>query len=218
MERLPECEYEVWIFFTIFQNKTTARFYENMISLRSVFLSPDDRNDLRRKPMKNVVIIGMPGAGKSTLGVILAKTLGRNFIDTDIVAQENTRRLLQEIIDEEGTDAFLRTEERTILSLQCRNTVIATGGSVVFSEKAMKHLKKEGIVIYLKISFEGMVRRLNNITTRGIVLFAGQSLREMYDQRVPLYEKYSDITIDCSDGDFENCIGNVIDELQKFPE
>jgi shikimate kinase len=167
--------------------------------------------------MKNIVIIGMPGAGKSTMGVILAKTLGRNFTDTDIVAQEHTGRLLQEIIDEEGTDAFLKTEEKTILSLHGRNAVIATGVSVVFSEKAMEHLKKEGVVIYLKISFEEMVRRLNNITTRGIVLAAGQGLRDMYNQRLPLYEKYADITIDCSDADFEHCIGNVINELHKFP-
>ena len=169
--------------------------------------------------MKNIVIIGMPGAGKSTMGVILAKTLGRNFIDTDIVAQEHTGRLLQEIIDEEGTGAFLKTEEKTILSLHCHNAVIATGGSVVFSAKAMEHLRKDGVVIYLNISFEEMVRRLSNITTRGIVLVAGQSLYDMYNQRVPLYEKYADITIDCSDsdGDFEHCIGNVIDELHKFP-
>ena len=166
--------------------------------------------------MKNIVLIGMPGAGKSTMGVILAKTLGRNFIDTDIVAQETTGRLLQEIIDEEGTDAFLNTEEKTILSLHCHHAVIATGGSVVFSEKAMEHLKREGVVLYLKISFEEMERRLKNITTRGIVLVAGQSLHEMYTQRVPLYEKYADITIDCTDGDFEQCVGNVIDELPAF--
>ena len=126
--------------------------------------------------MKNIVLIGMPGAGKSTMGVILAKTLGRNFIDTDIVAQETTGRLLQDIIDKEGTAAFLKTEEKTILSLHCHNAVIATGGSVVFSKKAMDHLKKDGIVIWLDISFEEMVRRLNNITTRGIVLGAGQGL------------------------------------------
>jgi shikimate kinase len=166
--------------------------------------------------MKNIVIIGMPGAGKSTMGVILAKTLGRNFTDTDLVAQETTGRLLQEIIDDEGTDAFLETEEKTILSLHGHHAVIATGGSVVFSKKAMEHLKKDGVVIYLKISFEEMVRRLNNITTRGIVLVAGQSLRDMYNQRVPLYEKYADLTIDYSDGDFENCIGNVMNELHKF--
>jgi shikimate kinase len=166
--------------------------------------------------MKNIVIIGMPGAGKSTMGVILAKTLGRNFTDTDIVAQETTGRLLQEIIDEEGIVAFLKTEEKTILSLHSHHAVIATGGSVVFSEKAMEHLKKDGVVVYLKISCEEMVRRLNDITTRGIVLVAGQDLREMYDQRVPLYEKYADITIDCSDGDFEHCIDKVIGELRKF--
>ena len=167
--------------------------------------------------MKNIVLIGMPGAGKSTMGVILAKTLGRNFIDTDIVAQETSGRLLQEIIDEDGTDVFLKTEETTILSLHGHHAVIATGGSVVFSTKAMQHLKKDGIVIYLEISFEEMVRRLNNITTRGIVLAAGQSLRDMYNERVPLYEKYADITINCSGIDFETCIGNILDELRKFP-
>ena len=166
--------------------------------------------------MKNIIIIGMPGAGKSTMGVVLAKTLGRNFIDTDIVIQERAGRLLQEIIDEEGPDAFLAIEEKILLSLHCRNAVIATGGSVVFSERAMEHLKVSGVVIYLKISCEEMVRRLSNITTRGIVLVAGQSLPDMYTRRIPLYEKYADITIDCSEDDFENSIGKVIDELSGF--
>ncbi len=166
--------------------------------------------------MKNIVIIGMPGAGKSTMGVILAKTMGRNFIDTDIVIQEKSGRLLQEMIDDDGPETFLAIEEKTMMSLHCHNAVIATGGSVVFSERAMEHLKSGGVVVYLRISFEEMVRRLNNITTRGIVLVAGQSLHEMYTQRIPLYERYADITIDCSEDDFEHCIGNVIDELSGF--
>jgi len=163
--------------------------------------------------MKNIILIGMPGAGKSTVGVILAKTLGMKFIDTDIAIQENAGKLLQDIIDAKGPAAFLKTEEATILSLNFHNAVIATGGSVVFSERAMKHLKSKGIVIYLKISFDEMKSRLNNITTRGIVLIAGQSLRDMYDQRIPLYETYADITIDCSKGDFETVVRNVIDEV-----
>ncbi|MGA2120922.1 MAG: shikimate kinase [Methanoregula sp.] len=166
--------------------------------------------------MKNIIIIGMPGAGKSTMGVILAKTLGLKFIDTDIVIQEKSGRLLQDIIDGEGPAAFLAIEEKTILSLQCRNAVIATGGSVVFSGKAMEYLKSGGLVIYLRISFEEMEKRLNNITTRGIVLHAGQGLRDMYNERVPLYEQYADITIDCSDEHFEDCVRNAIDKSDEF--
>jgi shikimate kinase len=164
--------------------------------------------------MKNIILIGMPGAGKSTAGVILAKTLGMTFVDTDILVQEHAGRLLQEIIDTKGPDAFLRTEEETVLSLSCRNSVIATGGSVVFSGKAMEHLKENGVVIYLAISFEEMEKRLRNITTRGIVLFSGESLSDMYHERVPLYEKYADITVDCSKGDFEDIVGDVIGEIE----
>ncbi|MGP8255199.1 MAG: shikimate kinase [Methanoregula sp.] len=163
--------------------------------------------------MKNIVLIGMPGAGKSTVGVILAKTLGMTFVDTDIAIQEQAGRLLQEIIDSEGPDAFLATEEGTVLSIHCRNSVIATGGSVVFSRKAMDHLKKAGVVVYLEISCEEMIRRLKNITTRGIVLVAGQSLSDMYYERVPLYEKYADITVDCEEEDFEEVVGKVIGEI-----
>jgi len=165
--------------------------------------------------MKTIILIGLPGAGKSTIGVILAKTLGMNFIDTDIVMQERTGRLLQELIDDEGIDAFLAIEEDTALSLDADNTVIATGGSVVLSDRAMKHLKSKSIIIYLIISFEEMVRRLENITTRGIVLFPGQSLSDMYDQRIPLYEKYADIRIGCSDGDFERILEAVVSEIRE---
>jgi shikimate kinase len=165
--------------------------------------------------MKNIVLTGMPGAGKSTAGVILAKTLGMNFTDTDITIQEREGRLLQEIIDTEGPDAFLKIEEKTLLSLHRRNAVIATGGSVVFSRQAMEHLKGDGVVVYLKISFEEMEKRLGNITTRGIVLHAGQSLRDMYSERVLLYEKYADITIDCSDEDFEMVVEKAVDELKN---
>ncbi len=166
-----------------------------------------------KKPRKNIVLIGMPGAGKSTAGVILAKTLGMKFADTDIVIQEKSGRFLQEIIDTEGPDAFKKIEEATILSLNHHNEVIATGGSVVFSRRAMECLKKDGVVVYLKISFEEMEKRLINIKTRGIVLTSGQSLRDMYNQRIPLYEKYADIIIDCSEECFEAVVGKVIEKL-----
>jgi shikimate kinase len=163
--------------------------------------------------MRNIILIGMPGAGKSTVGVILAKTLGMNFIDTDIVLQENTGRMLQEIINTEGIDAFLQAEESIIVCLNGENTIIATGGSVVFSEKSMKYLKKQGIIIYLALSYEEMVRRIRNITTRGIVLAADQSLPDLYNQRLPLYEKYADRTIDCSDRDVEKIVENILHAL-----
>ncbi len=164
--------------------------------------------------MNNIILISMPGAGKSTLGVILAKARGMKFIDTDLIIQEKTGRLLQEIIDTDGPEAFKKIEEETILSLQCHQTVIATGGSVVFSGRAMDHLKSGGIVIYLTISFEEMARRLRNITTRGIVLVAGENLQDMYTKRIPLYEKYADITIDCSHEDFEHSVEKILEVLR----
>ena len=165
--------------------------------------------------MKNIILIGMPGAGKSTVGVILAKTLGMRFVDTDIVMQERTGRLLQEIIDTDGTDVFKQIEEETILSHHFHHAIVATGGSVIFSRRAMDHLKTNGIIVYMKISFEEMERRLKNITTRGIVLEKGQSIHDMYNERIPLYERYADLTIDCDDMAFEIVVNKVMDGLRR---
>ena len=167
--------------------------------------------------MKNIVLIGLPGAGKSTIGVILAKTLGMKFIDTDIVIQENTGKFLQTIINEEGTDAFLEIEEKNILGMNITHAVIATGGSVVYSNHVMEHLKSDGIIVYLNISFDEMSKRLKNIKTRGVVMIPGQSLREMVNQRIPLYEQYADVTIGCSDDDFETIVGKVVEEIRHDP-
>lgn len=162
----------------------------------------------------NIVLVGMSGAGKSTLGVLLAKALGMDYVDTDIIIQHHEGRLLQEIIDNDGIDKFTQIEEKTVSELQLKNCIIATGGSVVYSEKAMSHLKQHGQVIYLHVPFEEIVRRLTDVTTRGIVIKKGNSLREVYEERVPLYLKYSDITVDCSNKDIEQCAGEVIDIIQ----
>lgn len=159
---------------------------------------------------RNIILIGMPGAGKSTVGVIVAKTLGMQFIDTDILIQDRTGRMLQEILNEDGPDAFGKVEEETILSLHPHNTVIATGGSVVYSEASMAHLGQAGVVVYLEITYEEMLMRLENITTRGIVLLPGQGLLDMYKERILLYEKHADLTIACSGKDLEHVVQSVI--------
>ncbi len=159
--------------------------------------------------MKNIVLIGMPSAGKSTVGVIIAKNLGMSFVDTDVLIQTQQGRLLQQIIDSEGTDAFLQKEERAILSLECTNTVIATGGSAVYSKKAMEQLKKNGIVIYLYITMDTVTARLRNLKTRGVVLGQGQTLEDIFKERAPLYEKYSDIKLDCSNNSIEDTLEAV---------
>ncbi len=147
--------------------------------------------------MDNIILIGMPGAGKSTIGVVLAKVLGKKFIDTDILIQEREQMLLQEILDKKGTMEFLKIEEKVLMSADFENTVIATGGSAVYSEPAMESLKKNGITIYLKLPYEEIKKRLQDITTRGVVMGNNQSLLDIYNERIPLYEQYADIEIDC---------------------
>lgn len=163
--------------------------------------------------MDNIILIGMPGCGKSTLGVLLAKELGFHFTDTDLVIQEREQRLLQNILDHDGLEALLQAEERAILSLCCRNTVIATGGSAVFSERSMNHLKNGGKCVYLKLSLKEITRRIHNFSTRGIACKAGMTLADIYEQRVPLYEKYADLTINCEMNAMTDNVAAIIKTL-----
>ncbi len=165
--------------------------------------------------MKNLILIGMPSSGKSTVGVIIAKHLGMSFVDTDVILQTQQNRKLQEIINTDGIDKFLEIEESIILSLNCENTVIATGGSAVYSEKAMEQLKDNGMVIYLNINMKTVNKRLKNIKTRGVVLSPGQTLEEMYKKRKPLYEKYADIIIDSSENTTDETIEAIIKSIER---
>ena len=149
----------------------------------------------------NVVLIGMPGAGKSTLGIVLAKILATNFIDADLVIQEQMDKTLQTIIDAMGPDGFIQVENEVLSDLNAENAVIATGGSAVYSAEAMKHLAEIGTIVYLEISYESLVGRLGDLQERGVVLKGGMgmSLRELYDERKPLYEKYADVVVNVDD-------------------
>ena len=164
--------------------------------------------------MENIILIGMPGAGKSTLGVLLAKAMGKLFVDTDIIIQQKTKRLLQDIIDNDGTEEFMRIEEEILLTVDETNTVIATGGSAVYSEKAMEHFRKNGKIVYLHVDFAEIEKRVTNITTRGIVLKNGKSLADAFDERKPLYDKYADVTIDCTDSTIENSVRMLTEKLK----
>lgn len=158
----------------------------------------------------NITLIGMPASGKSTVGVLLAKRLGYSFIDVDIVIQEKEKRLLKEIIKDEGLDGFLTVENRVNAEISAESSVIAPGGSVIYGKEAMEHLKELGTVVYLKISFEELTKRLGDVVDRGVVLRQGMSLRDLYDERVRYFEKYADITID-EEG---KSLGDVVDELR----
>ena len=144
----------------------------------------------------NIVMIGMPGAGKSTIGVILAKALNYHFLDSDLVIQERENRLLREIIAEEGLDRFVEIEEEINASIEAEKTVIATGGSVIYGAKAMEHFKKTGTIVYIKLSYEAVLKRVGNPKKRGVVLREGQSFRDLYEERCPFYEKYADVVVE----------------------
>lgn len=165
--------------------------------------------------MNNVILIGMPGCGKSTLGVLLAKSLGMTFLDTDLVIQDREHALLSQLIRTHGSDGFLALEESICAQLDVNNSVIATGGSVVYEPNAMAHLSQLGTVVYLKLGYKALARRLGNLEKRGVVLRPGQTLRMLYDERVPLYEQYAHITVDCGDQDIEHTLRRVRRALEK---
>ena len=146
------------------------------------------------------MLIGMPGSGKSTVGVLLAKALGYSFLDVDLVIQQREGALLQEILDTRGVDAFLDAEEAAVCSVACSETVIAPGGSAICREKAALHLKSLGPVVYLKVPLEELSQRIQNLSTRGIAMQPGETLADILAYRAPLYDKYADLVIDCGGG------------------
>jgi len=163
---------------------------------------------------RNITLIGMPSSGKSTIGVLLAKRLGYSFVDVDIVIQEKEKRLLKEIIAQEGQEGFLAVENRINAGLDVKRSVIAPGGSVIYGKEAMEHLKEISTVIYLKMSFKELEARLGNLVDRGVVLKDGMTLLDLYNERVPYYEKYADITVD-EEG---KTPGEIVDELRGMME
>ena len=159
---------------------------------------------------ENLIFIGMPAVGKSTGGIVGAKRLGMNFIDSDLLIQEQEGKLLREIIAEVGDDGFLKIENQVNRDIQCEHAVISPGGSVIYCEEAMEHFKEIGKIVYLKASYQTIKKRIRNPKKRGVVLKEGQTLKNLYDERVGYFEKYADITIDEDGCQIEETIDNVI--------
>lgn len=167
--------------------------------------------------MKNVVLIGMPGAGKSTVGIVLAKVLGYDFIDSDLLIQKEDGRLLWQIIRDEGIEGFNQIEERVNSSIQTENSVIATGGSVVYGPAAMEHLRSIGTVVFLDVPYVSLKKRLGNLARRGVVLKPGQTLHDLYRERLTLYRKYAHITVSTVDSDISQTVEAVCKALDIRP-
>lgn len=163
---------------------------------------------------KNIILIGMPGSGKSTVGVILAKTLGYDFVDTDLLISKSQNMKLQKIIDTEGLQRFLDIESSVACGLKCTKTVVATGGSVICRRQSMEYLHSIGTVVYIDVRLENLKRRIRNIKTRGIAFEQGETLTDIYEKRTPLYRKYADITINVQDSwHIENVVEEIIENL-----
>lgn len=164
----------------------------------------------------NIVLIGMPGVGKSTVGVILAKVLGYQFLDADLLIQEQEGKLLKDIIAEVGTDGFIQVENRVNASIDCTRTIIATGGSVIYGQEAMEHLKEIGTVVYLEVPFSTIKKRLSDIKGRGVVLRDGQTLYDLFVERTVLYEKYADVRVSEDGLGVEETVDLLVSKLQNL--
>lgn len=161
----------------------------------------------------NIVLIGMPGSGKSTVGVILAKMMAKNFVDTDVLIQLSEKRTLQNIVDSEGHMALRRIEERVLLSVDHRNHIIATGGSAAYSHLAMSHLQKEGAIVFLNADLQCLRSRIQNYETRGLAKRPDQSFQDLFNERNELYSRYADITVDCSQLSQEQVCYDIIEKV-----
>lgn len=161
------------------------------------------------KQKSNVVLIGMPGVGKSTIGVVLAKKLGYRFVDSDLVIQEQEGKLLHELIEEHGNDGFIEIENRVNASLKAEKAVIATGGSAVYGKEAMEHLNEIGIVVYLSLPYDAIEKRLGDLGQRGVTIDPGQSLKDLYEERIPLYEERAQIKIQCDNKEIREIVEEI---------
>ena len=164
---------------------------------------------------ENVILIGMPSCGKSTVGVVLAKALGYQFVDSDLVIQERTGKLLSEIIDEEGLERFNEIENEVNTSLDYQKAVIATGGSVIYGVEAMEHLRTIGTVVYIELPYDTLCERIGDLTARGVSIKEGQTFEELYEERIPLYEKYADITVSAENLSIREVVHLLKDRLSE---
>lgn len=163
----------------------------------------------------NVILIGMPGSGKSTVGVVLAKCLGYKFVDSDLVIQEQYGKRLHQLIEENGVEGFWKIENDVNVILDVTSSVIATGGSAIYGKTAMEHLSEIGKIVYLQLSLEEVADRLGDLNVRGVTLQPGQTLQDLYGERIPLYEKYAHITIDCNGKQLRDIVAEIAEQIEE---
>ena len=193
-----------------------ARLVDGVAENMEAYIAGKPVNVVNKEVLsKNVILIGMPGVGKSTIGVLLAKKLGYEFVDSDLLIQSREKRLLKDIIAEEGLDGFLEIEADVNASVEIENVVLATGGSAVYKERAMKHLKEIGTVVYLKVSYEELAKRLGDLKERGVALKEGPTLNDICYVRCPIYEKYADIIVDEEKLGLDETLDKVLYKIRK---